>query len=192
MKKIVMAAIAVLGLSTAAQAQMDVKFGPKVGLNLASISDLNDSSMRTAYYVGAVAEFKINSRFSIQPEIVYSAQGAEGKNFGIKTKFKNDYVTVPVMAKIYLIDGLNFEIGPQIGFLVNAKGSVDVNGVEVGKDLKSDLKSTDVSLGLGAAYELPMGFFVNARYNLGLTKVVEDDNSDSKNNVIQLGAGYKF
>ena len=49
---------------------------------------------------------------------------------------------------------------------------------------------------------MPMGFFVGARYNLGLSKANEDisagngnvtvQTDDLKNGVIQVGVGYKF
>lgn len=58
--------------------------------------------------------------------------------------------------------------------------------------MKDYYKSVDFGVGLGLAYDLPMGLFFNARYNLGLSKVQEDYTvgsvtfkaDDVKNNVI--------
>lgn len=53
-------------------------------------------------------------------------------------------------------------------------------------------KSTDFGLGLGAAYDLPMGLIIEARYNLGLANISDVSGFDSKNTGFQVGLGYKF
>lgn len=74
MKKLVLSALAVCALSGSAFAQQEVKFGPKAGVNFANLSNLDDSEMKIGFHVGAVAEIKFNDKFSIQPELLYSAQ----------------------------------------------------------------------------------------------------------------------
>ena len=84
----------------------------------------------------------------------------------------------------------------QIGFLMKSEAESGDNTI----DTKDAYKSIDFGLGVGLAYDLPMGLFVGARYNLGLSKVNEDvsvgdisvETDDIKNGVIQVGVGYKF
>ncbi len=202
MKKVILAAF-VLGTITTAVAQQQVKFGPKAGLNFANLSGLNDSEMKTSFHVGAVAEIKFNEKFSIQPEVVYSAQGTKyTETFPVlgtvETSLNNDYINIPILAKYYIVDGFSVEAGPQIGFLMKAESELDTTIACVNSNVKGDnkdsFKSTDFGLGLGLAYDLPVGLFVNARYNLGLSDIRENTSAGDavKNNVIQVGIGYKF
>ncbi len=199
MKKLILAAF-VLGTCTAAFAQQQVKFGPKAGVNFANISGLDNSEMKTGFHVGAVAEIKFNEKFSIQPEVVYSAQGTKFTSNNAEVKWNNDYINIPIMAKYYVVNGFSVEAGPQVGFLMKAEQEGTYMGYTGTADVKDNYKSVDFGVNFGLAYDLPQGFFVNARYNLGLSKVGEDYTignvtykaEDHKNNVIQVGIGYKF
>jgi opacity protein-like surface antigen len=103
---------------------------------------------------------------------------------------------------LYTVAGINLQVGPQIGLLTSAKREDFVTGTSgtvTEKDIKSDLKKTDMSLALGVGWDLPLGLSVDARYNLGL-----NDNNDGavtssgasigqvKNQVWQLSVGYKL
>ena len=201
MKKITMSLLAIFAFSGAALAQTpDIKIGAKAGLNISNVSDLDDSKSRTGFHVGAVAEIFINEKFSVQPEIIYSTQGAKQKetiNFmGFSEKFeattKLDYLNIPIMAKYYIIDGLSVQAGPQIGFNVKAESKIKVNGESKTEDMKSDTKKVDFGLNFGAGYELPIGVFFDARYNLGLSKISKESDTSAKNRVFQISVGYKF
>lgn len=202
MKKLVLAALAVFAIGNSAFAQQEVKFGPKAGVNFANLSGQDDSNMLTGFHVGAVVEIKFNEKFSVQPEVLYSAQGSKyeiSNSIGsYKATQKLDYINVPIMAKYYVAEGFSVEAGPQVGFLTKAEltqeGNVAgiVNG-ESTRDNKDTYNSVDFGVNFGLAYDLPAGLFFNARYNLGLSDVVKDNNGDAiKNNVIQVGLGYKF
>lgn len=201
MKKITLTLLGLVAFSTSALAQQEVKFGPKAGVNFANLSGADDSEMKIGFHVGAVAEIKFNDKFSIQPEVVYSTQGAKFSQTlpiigEVESTIKNDYINVPIMAKYYFIEGFSVELGPQIGFLMKSEAESGDNTI----DTKDAYKSIDFGLGVGLAYDLPMGLFVGARYNLGLSKVNEDvsvgdisvETDDIKNGVIQVGVGYKF
>src|SRR5690606_27624389 len=127
MKKFFLVA-AVFAIGFSANAQQEVKFGPKAGVNFATISNVEDSKMLTGFYVGGVAEIKFTDKFSIQPELMYSAQGVKqesnytiaGITINESLTAKYDYINIPIMAKYYVYDGLSVELGPQFGFLVKA------------------------------------------------------------------------
>lgn len=175
-------------------------------MNFATISDTEGSKMLTGFYVGAVAEIKFNDKFSVQPELMYSAQGVKSEisiqGFNFSGTQKLDYINIPILAKYYVYEGLSVEAGPQFGFLVKAKGTGDGVSTSVvsgnNSDNKDNFESFDFSIGAGLAYDLTNGFFVNARYNFGLTKVnknrinINSHEKDYNNGVIQVGVGYKF
>ena len=179
----------------------DISFGLKGGLNFSLITgdDTDNLDGRVAFHVGAVAEFPISEKFSVQPELLYSAQGDKGAFDGMDIKFKMDYLNLPVMAKYYAAQGLSLEAGPQIGFLLSAKAE----GGGVSLDIKDLFKSIDFGLGFGLGYKLENGLNFSGRYNVGISNFVDSDGSlldepiytgDSKNyhNVFQLSIGYLF
>jgi len=207
MKKLFfIAAITVMSVS-AIQAQ-EVRLGAKAGVNFSTFSgdNLGDIESRTGFHIGGLVEIPITERFSVQPEILYSAQGAKytdegselGVNYSYEVEQKLDYIQVPIMAKFYVVDGLALEAGPQISFLASSKGEVegtigDIN-VSNEEDL-DDIAGIDFGVGVGASYRLPMGVFFGARYNFGLSNINDADNADNQkyhNNVFQLSAGYSF
>ena len=202
MRKLMIAAIAVVGISATGLAQQQVKFGPKAGVNLANLSGMDDTDMKIGFHVGAVAEIKFNDKFSLQPELLYSAQGTKidmsmdipmiGK-LEFESKTNLDYINIPIMAKYYFVEGFSVEVGPQVSFLIKAEEKAKSDGESETLDIKDGLNSIDFGLGFGLAYDLPQGLFINARYNLGLTDIVKDNNGDAvKNSVIQVGVGFKF
>lgn len=185
MKKIILSAIAIMAFSFA-NAQ-DVKFGVKGGLNFANLSgDFNGDGV-TSFHVGALAEFKLNEKFAVQPEILVSGQGSDFGEGGFNSMLKLTYLNVPIMAKYYVIEKLSLEAGPQIGFLLSAKNE--------SLDVKDSFKSIDFGLNFGAGYDITEHFFAGIRYNVGLANIADiSDNSDFKghNGVFSVSVGYKF
>jgi hypothetical protein len=187
MKKMSLSLVLVLMFATLTKAQEStVEFGLKGGLNFA---DLNyeskmDSKTRTSVHAGLLAHFHLNKNWAIQPELMFSGQGA--KYDGDRT-LKLGYLNITVLAQYMFDNGFRLQTGPQLGFLLNAKSEVG----DLEADVKDELNTTDVSWSFGVGYITPSGFGVDARYNLGLTNISEDDNS-VKNNVFQLGIFYQF
>lgn len=165
-----------------AEAQM-LKFGLKAGVNFSDFggSDARnfDTDKLTGFHVGALIEFKLLENLSLQPEIMYSANGAKISDVDIDDINLN-YITVPVLAKFYVItDKLSLEAGPQFSFLINES---------VPDQFES--KSFNFAAVGGLGFQFTENFFAQARYVAGLT----DTSSDAKitNQVIQLSLGYRF
>lgn len=200
MKKVLFFAVYLLFSMTVINAQ-DVKFGAKAGVNFASITgdDTDDLDGRTAIHLGVVAEIPISEKFSFQPELLYSAQGASQKSsfdeFDYEAEINLDYLNLPLMAKYYVAEGFSLEAGPQVGFLMSAKAKVSGGGESEEEDIKDSVKGINFGVNFGVGYKLDSGLNFGARYNLGLS----NDNDDSefpddtyKNSVIQLSVGYFF
>ncbi len=196
MKKLFIIAVITLGVTIGANAQK-IRFGAKAGVSISKITgdDLGDLNMRTSLLIGGVAEIPISDKFSVQPEILYSAQGAkkDSEGVGAELVYKLDYINVPVMAKYYIIEGFSIEAGPQIGFLISSKIDWEAEGESGSEDIEY-LKSVDFGLNFGLGYKLDNGLNFGARYNLGLSNLNDFDNSDNniKNSVIQISVGYYF
>lgn len=179
----------------------DISFGLKGGLNFAMIAgdDTDEFDGRIAFHAGAVAEFQISEKFSFQPELLYSSQGDKMTSEGMDVDFKLDYLNIPLLAKYYVAEGFSLEAGPQIGFLLSSKA--EAGGVSV--DIKDLIKGIDFGVDFGVGYKLENGLNFAARYNLGLSNIVESDgsilgesissdNTKNHNEVFQLSVGYFF
>ncbi|HYD92146.1 MAG TPA: porin family protein [Flavobacterium sp.] len=176
---------------------MDVSFGVKGGVNFATVTgdDFDSPDSRTSFHVGLLAEFPLSDMFSIQAEALYSGQGFESDvDGGIiggdgKVEYQLDYINVPVLAKVYVVEGLSLEAGPQFSFKVNEEIDSDPNDDPGDTDL-DEAESFDFGLAGGLTFQTNMGLFATGRYTIGLTDIVQD--VDAKNAVFQLGIGYKF
>ncbi|WP_109299153.1 porin family protein [Aquimarina sp. AU474] len=197
MNKIVLFLLTSIFITAVSQAQ-EIKFGVKGGLNLSTLSgDSPNISGRTSFHGGAVLEVKFNDKFALQPELLYSEQGASAENgqlVNIETKLRLNYINIPILAKYYLTKGLSVEAGPQLGILIDAGVQDTIDGVLQGEeDAKDQFKNIDFSFGFGLGYNLTQHFFTQARYNVGLSNVFEDDNNfEDANGVFQLSVGYLF
>lgn len=190
MKKILLfIAVATITFTTA-QSQ-EIRLGAKLGLNIASLGGdsygLGSLGSRTSFHIGGLAEIPLSGNFALQPEILYSAEGADWSLGTLgSSDLKLDYIRVPVLAKYYFIEGLSAELGPSFGVLMNAKAGDE--------DIKDGYNSFDVAIAVGASYRLNMGVFFSLRYNKGLLNVNDTNESNIKtqSNVFQISAGYSF
>jgi len=172
--------------------------GLKAGLNVASLNgdDTDNLDARTGMFFGGFAELCFTNEFAIQPEILYSMQGANYTEIdGYDGTIKLDYINVPIMAKIKIFDELYIQAGPQIGFLLSAKDEFKSAGESGENDIKENLNTIDFGANLGLGYQFEGGFNLGARYNLGLSNINDFEGSDSfknQNGVFQFSVGFRF
>ena len=184
MKKTI-ATLILLVLGTGiSQAQL-LEFGVKGGVNFANYTggDVSgvDFKTITSYHAGMVMELKVFENFAIQPELLYSTQGAELEGLGDQVKNELGYLSIPVLAKFYLTSNkLSLELGPQASFLVSERNEVDAN----------DTNSFEFGIAGGLSYKITKSIFVSGRYVAGLTEAKKD--ADVKNSLIQFSVGYMF
>jgi hypothetical protein len=192
MKKtlIVLIAIGIGAFANAQKTKQDegIKIGIKGGLNVSNLmGDVPDVAIRTSIHAGLVAEIIVSDKFSIQPELLYSGQGASA-TFEGGGRYKLDYITLPVLAKFPIAKSLSLETGPQVGFLISGKYKDNDSNETI-----PDTKKIDFGLNAGLNYELNNGVFFQARYNLGLTDIgYAGDNNRASNAVIQFSIGKLF
>jgi hypothetical protein len=165
----------------------DVKIGIKLGMNIATVngSEANNLDSRTGFVIGVAAEIPFTEKFSIQPELLYSAQGAQQRdNF----MYDLNYISLPIMAKYYIAKGFTLEAGPQFSFLLKDE-LVPINQNNV-SSVNTAAENFDLALNLGLGYQFKSGIFFQTRYNLGLIAITE--NPDIKNGVFQMTLGFQF
>lgn len=185
------------GVSATALAQAEFAVGIKAGPNFASINaDATageNYKNRTGFHGGAFALIKL-TKIGIQPELIFSQQGSTVRFNNQDLEANYSYFNIPIMLKLYLVAGLNLQVGPQFGFVTKASQEFeDVNGRITKEDIKDEMKGSDISAGLGAGWDLPFGLTIDARYNLGLSEIYDNSAApEAKNQVFQFSLGYKL
>ena len=217
MKKIMMiAAMMVATLGAVAQNEVgQLTLQPKVGMNISKITGSNLNS-KVGLVAGFEAEYGVAKNFGISLAALYSMQGAKkdlkaNNGTSVDVKFNLDYINIPVLAQYYIVPGLAVKAGIQFGF--NVRNKVKVGTTVAGFNLKDDssmdefldvakaldgsipsdakFQKFDLSIPVGLSYEYE-DFVLDARYNIGTSKLIKNDPDSSKNGVFQLTIGYKF
>jgi hypothetical protein len=189
MKNMKKTIIALLAVSSALSAGAQLpKLGIKGGLNIANIN--NGSSTNEALYSGhggLIVHAHLAPSWALQPEVLYSGQGAKLK--GTSNSLNLGYLNVPIMLQYMFSNGFRVEAGPQVGLLLSAK-SKDPAG---STDVKDRLKQTDFAVGFGLNYLTYSGFGIGGRYNLGLSNINKNSaEANAKNRVGQISLFYLF
>ena len=183
MKKIYTILVALILVGTMSS-QAQIKFGVKGGLNLAKINSTDPNAIRdnqTGWHGGLMAEIKLPI-LGIEVDALYSQTGSKVDFTGTVQDLKNTYITIPVLAKVYILKVLNIHAGPQFSFLTSSKLE--------DFDYKEQLASNDLQIVFGAGVEFAM-LHASLRYNLGVKDINLDTakNFDLKNNAVMLSVG---
>lgn len=211
MKKILLSLGAAVLLISGAQAQSQLNYGIKAGLNFPSYSygssdQLSDTKSTTNFYVTGYMDAAVARNFYIQPGV--SLQGKGAKLIGAENS--NDFevsqntmwLEVPVnfVGKFYTGNG-NFFLGagPYVGFGLSGKNKYKVGNSSATNDFKfgkdKAMKGTDFGVNFIAGYKLNAGLTINAGYGLGLTNLAGSANygmNDIKNRTWSVGLGFEI
>ncbi len=163
--------------------------------------------MKFGFVAGVEGEYQITPMISVAAGLLYSMQGTKWEDLESQTAYYRamskdrmvnlSYLNIPIVANFYVAKGFALKAGVQAGFLLDSKGketiydNLENREVETSGDIEG-IKKFDLSIPLGASYEFN-NVVIDARYNLGLTKVCPgEENKSAKNSVVQVTVGYKF
>lgn len=168
-----------------------ISLGIKGGVNFYNIQNDNDIKYdsKIGYHVGLLGHIHVSKSFGVQPEIVYSTQGAKYKVGSETTDFNLSYINVPILFQYMFDNGIRLQAGPQVGILLAAKSKNGSTTI----DNKENVKPIDLALSIGAGYIYPpVGLGIDVRYNHGLNNINETGDVKSTNRGFQLGLFYIF
>jgi hypothetical protein len=180
--------------------QVGLAVGIKGGPNFATIktgaSVQENYKSRTGFHGGAFVLIKA-TKIGIQPEILFSQQGSTVKINSQDYESNFSYINIPIIIKLYTVAGINIQAGPQFGFVNSAEAPVlTAPNTYTVQDVKARAKGSDVTAAFGLGWDLPFGLTIDARYNLGLSKIYDkaptNETANAKNQVIQVSLGYKL
>jgi len=187
MKKVIfLSLLLVVGVVNA-----QLQFGLKGGVNISNFTggDFNnfEKSSYVAFHAGGLVRIKFD-HLVLQPELLFSSQGAKLDDGTTEANYKVSYVNVPIMLQWQFKGGFYVEAGPQAGFKV----SEDIPN----STIDEFAKSTDVSIGLGLGFLKNKGLGIGGRYTVGVSNVGDFDSAnidpDFKNGVIQFSILFVF
>lgn len=196
MKKIILSLGLLAGVVSAANAQ-EARFGVKAGIGLASVSGDGASSGDKKNLVvpsaGVMADISFSDLISFHPELLFSQKGIRYESGANYAQTRLSYLDLPLLLRVKA-DGLFFEAGPQVGFLIGEKDEINIQGL--GSSTSNSTNGTrkvDVGYLVGVGYQLPMGVEFGVRYNGGISDLSDPSGSSKvRNSVFQLQLGYLF
>lgn len=180
--------------------------GPKIGGNASymSITETTGSAKAANYgfQLGAVGQFGITKKLSIQPELVYTTKGYTEDFSTYKSNANYKYIGIPVVAKYAFMAFKKIDIYGAGGFYTDVLTGVEqvysdnpASG-EVAPDL-SPFSRVDFgfNFGGGAYYSLNNGDRINIDLNVGFGAIKTQNfwgTSEGRNTSVQLSAIYLF
>lgn len=209
-----------------AQVKFGVKAGLNIASLPGDYPSYIDNKAIPGFHAGATVDFKLTTKASLVGEVLVSTQG--GKTTynptpveTVEQTIKLTNLNVPVLFRYKVIEKLSIEAGPQVGFVLSGKNkmeytnaispseneTIELDGLNGGSFVsdgttytyQKGIRSVDFSVNLGLTYNIEKHFYLQARYNRGLTAVDlrSTVNStvkslDTMNSVFQLSLGYNF
>lgn len=138
------------------------------------------------FVAGLYAPIWVGGRCEIQPELLFSMQGA-AKDLpdGGTTQFTTFSAVVPVSLKFFLNQTINLQAGVQCGQLLMATAD--------GEDVAKQINRLDMGVNIGAGIGTRYGLDLTLRYYSGLSSIlVEDQTIFPMNRTLQFTVGYRF
>jgi hypothetical protein len=170
-------------------------FGIKGGVNLTSLK-LDDPGAsydsRTGFHAGIFLRGKFD-KVGIQPEVLLFTQRGEGTFALGRAEESFTYLSIPVILKFYPIGGLNLQVGPQFGFLLDGERTYSNALATTKQDIKDSYKSSDVSISVGGGYDFGFGLGLDVRYNIGVKDINNEVDGDPvKSRIFLVSLGWNF
>lgn len=189
----------------------------KTGINIGGVAEYK---LKEKIYLQG--EFLISTQGGISEYRINYYNPQMGNYYESQTQtLKLTYINIPFLLKYNIVNHLTIDAGPQLGFILSGKNvlqytdstdpsnneTIELNALQDGTftsggvtySYKSSVKRMDFSLNIGGTYDINDKFYVQARYNRGISNIDKNSTAGSntsswnlKNSVFQLSVGYKF
>ena len=189
---------AFVGLTaTPSLAQGNFSGGVKGGVNFAKLAidpeETECCDNRTGFAGGLFVVAPINDAISIQPEFLYSMQGAKfvDDDSDAELEINLDFFQVPILVRADFASNGSVQpfvvFGPSIGFRMRAKQKFE----EEEEDIKEEVEKVDFSFAVGGGLQFGRGS-LEARYTHGLKDISTNDEDEAKTRMFSVLLGYRF
>jgi Outer membrane protein beta-barrel domain len=183
--------------------QAQIRFGPKVGLNLSKMTLKNsgiaaDPKTLVGFHIGVISEIPLKGNFVLQPALLYSSKGSKYSFMGEEESISPGFLEIPVNATYkFDLGNMKFFLNAGPYFAYGISGKIKYGGeshsIKFGTDDNADMKPFDMGLNFGAGLEI-QNFLVSLNYEFGLTNLIPGttDGSEAKSQAIGISVGYLF
>jgi hypothetical protein len=199
MRVVIPVLVLVVMVSAEASAQ-ETGWGVKGGINFATLAADADPSPPFEYRIGFVGggfvTVPLTSHLDLQPEVLFSQQGAGLDETILEPVIKLDSLVTPVLVRYkFSPGGSGFVVfaGPSVGFKLSAKASATTSGTSTTEDIGDEIESVDFGVAFGGGWEAGR-FTVDGRYTWGLSSIGKEDSGEEKttHRVIAVMVGMRF
>jgi hypothetical protein len=158
---------------------LSTRIGIKGGVNFSNLynQDESDSKYLIGFNAGLFARIGLSGPIAIQPEIYFTAKGAEVTYNGLivngTASFRLNYVEIPLLLMVRVTPFLNIHAGPYAAYLISG---VTKNQSNIALfNFEQNIDTNDYNrfeAGIAAGFGIDAGAFgFGARYTYGLTRV---------------------
>lgn len=205
MKKIISLLVLAMTVMFVPNADAQIKFGVKGGLNLTNMSfskDVLNTSNRTGFFVGPTVKFTLPIiGLGVDAAALYDQRDGKVDDTTVKQQSINIPVNLRYSIGLGDLAGIYFAAGPQFGFNV---GDDSFNLTSTNSYANTfQIKKSNFSVNLGAGITLLKHLEIGAAYNIVCGKTGEINVWDATKNAItsstrsrynswQISAAYYF
>ncbi|MDR0194520.1 MAG: PorT family protein [Myroides sp.] len=197
MKKLLLALLLLAGISQTYAKEKTRRINPGIrgGWSLSNVTNTG-GDYRTNFYLGVQLPIRLAKFYELQPELVYSRQGANNavdrayfsNSYQGKDDLTLDYIDINVINKFHF-GRVNLQVGP--GLAIHTSSN------------ESNITPIDLTFNFGIGIDITKRLGVEARWMPGIVDINDsgdyyyngnyNSNSDyMRNNTFQIGAYFKF
>lgn len=201
MKKVLISVIIVLSAGVGVSAQM--KWGVKLGANASTQSEIgnicDNNALKAGFNTGIIAKYEINEWMAVKSGIDFQGKGkkCDSKELGTEVKDNLNYLVLPIKADFSASEKAGFKngnrlffaTGPYLGYLLNAKQTIDDNTTDL-----TGLNDFDFGWTFELGFEFPVlkvnAIQVSLNYDMGISEIAAE--SDIQNKTASINLGFIF
>ncbi|MCC9042131.1 PorT family protein [Myroides sp. M-43] len=197
MKKLLLLLLVITGVSQtyAKEKQRKLNPGVRAGWSISNITNTG-GEYRTNFYAGVQLPIRLAKFYELQPELVYSRQGANNatdryvypENYRGNTDMTIDYIDINMINKFHF-GRINLQVGP--GIAINTSSN------------ESNITPVDLTFNFGLGIDITRRLGIEARWMPGIIDINDtgnysysgnyyDSSETMRNNTFQIGAYFKF
>lgn len=199
-------------LITAFSLSAQTTIGFTAGVSFANVTAKSQGisaslKLKTGFTAGIILNAPLSANFSFQPALNFVQKGYKIKDDAGTETVNLNYLEVPLnfVYSTKKNEGFFIGAGPSLAYGISGKDKVKYAGNGMPDDNEKvkfgsgadEVKEFDFGINAIAGYRLASGFMVSANYNLGLSKINNDDGSGEedgtiKNKYFSIKIGYTF
>jgi len=162
MKKIILTALLSVFCNV-----VNAQVGLRIGATFANM--YNKENIETEFIPGFNLGTVFNlgtQKITFKPGVIFTQKGYKLEISNFNYKLRINYIDIPLNVAIKLVDKVQFEVGPYIGYALNANNST--RKINFSED---EISRIDGGLNTGAYFYLKPNIQIGLSYNLGLVNI---------------------